>query len=411
MNIPDRRQSPRTVLDKIHCIQLGLDNSAIVLNVSDGGLAFHAFQPIPDTREIQFSLSLPNHQRLQGTGELVWRDESKKTAGLRFVSLPAAIREQMRDWGLQGSSVATSESSPVPIPIPSDAVPVAEAGGREPADTSERLPRMLSLLQPEASRAPLLDELRGHYAFDPLTPAEPRSKFLRGFLVGTMVSALALAVVFFVYGPRINDALAQLRESAGLKPGPEQVQAAVAPPVTANPSSSPSSAAAPDLTPAPSSQQAESAESNEPVAPVASAPSSGFPGSGGNSLADRRKPDSDVRGTGDPDGSVSSGPATVASHAPQEAGDTGAKDLAIAQGYLRNRGSAGGSADSAVPFLWSAVGKGNVAAEVMLAELYVRGEGVVRSCDQARVLLYAAASKGSDEADQQLAQIDRARCN
>jgi len=403
MGISERRQSQRTVLDKIRCIQLGLDNSAIVLNVSDGGLAFHAFQPIPDRGAIQFSFSLPNHQRVQATGELVWRDGSKKTAGLRFVSLPAAIREQIRDWVLQGSSVATAE--PSPVPNPNDAVPVVESGGPGPSGGSERFPEAVSLPQPETSRSPLLDELRGHYAFDPLPPEpDQRSKFVRGFLMGAMVSALAMAVVFFAYGRQINDALAQFRGSTGVEAQPEQAQAAIAPPINSNPSPSPSSAVDPASTPAPNSRQAES---NAPVA----AGSAGVPGSGGISLADHREPNSDSRGTGDTDGSVSSDITTLGSRPPQAAGDTGQKDLAIAQGYLRSRGSTGGSADSAVPFLWSAVGKGNVAAEVMLAELYVRGDGVVRSCDQARVLLYAAASKGSDEADQQLAQIDRARCN
>src|ERR1700689_3301359 len=136
MTIPDRRQSQRVVLDKIRCIQLDLDNSAIVLNISEGGLAFHGFQPIPDAQEIQFSFSLPEHQRVQATGELVWRDESNKRVGLRFASLPAAIREQIREWVLQGSSVAAAEASAVPSA--NDAVPVVESGGPESSGAREQ---------------------------------------------------------------------------------------------------------------------------------------------------------------------------------------------------------------------------------------------------------------------------------
>jgi hypothetical protein len=410
MTIPDRRQSQRVVLDKIRCIQLDLDNSAIVLNISEGGLAFHAFQPIPDAQEIQFSFSLPDHQRVQATGELVWRDESNKRVGLRFASLPAAIREQIREWVLQGSSVATE---PTGVPSANDEVPVAESGGPESSGARERFPKPVFLPPPETPRLPLLDELQGHYArsaFDPLAPEDQRSKFLGGFVIGALVSALALAVVFFFYGSQINDAVAQLRGSIGVKPELEPAQVAVTQPISSDPSSA--SAVAPASTAAPDLHQAEN---DAPVAPAASAPSGGVSGSRGSIVpADHRKFDGDLKGADDPAGSVSNDaadPATVGSQAPQTAGDTGEKDLAIAQGYLRSRGSTAGSAGSAVPFLWLAVGKGNVAAELTLAELYARGDGVVRSCDQARVLLYAAASKGSDEADQQLAQIDRARCN
>jgi hypothetical protein len=403
MEIPDRRQSQRVVLDKIRCIQLGLDNSAIVLNVSDGGLAFHAFQPIPDTGAIQFSFSLPNQQRVQATGELVWRDGSKKTAGLRFASLPAAMRLQIRDWVLQSSPVAPSAATP-PASLNAPVAPVGP--GIEGSGTSERFADAVSQAQPEPPRLPLLDELRARHAFDPLPPVEQRPTFLRGFLTGAAVSVLVMAVIFFAYGRQMNDALAQLRGSSGVKSDPEAVQVAGAQPTAPNPFPSSPSAVAP--APAPYSQQGES---GAPVAPAASAPSAAVPNSSGTSLAGHGKQNRDLKGNGEPAGSISGDAETLGTRATQGTGDTGEKDLAIAQGYLRNRGSTGGSADGAVVFLWSAVGKGNVAAEVTLAEMYARGEGVARSCDQARVLLYAAASKGSDEADHQLAQIDRARCN
>jgi TPR repeat protein len=53
---------------------------------------------------------------------------------------------------------------------------------------------------------------------------------------------------------------------------------------------------------------------------------------------------------------------------------------------------------SAASLLWKSVGKGNLEAQVTLADLYLRGEGVTRSCEQARLLLRTAAGKGSAEA-------------
>jgi TPR repeat protein len=56
------------------------------------------------------------------------------------------------------------------------------------------------------------------------------------------------------------------------------------------------------------------------------------------------------------------------------------------------------------------VGKGNTAAEVTLAKLYMIGGGVPKNCDQARVLLRAAAKKGNSEAISKLSQITRQGC-
>jgi TPR repeat protein len=49
-------------------------------------------------------------------------------------------------------------------------------------------------------------------------------------------------------------------------------------------------------------------------------------------------------------------------------------------------------------------------AEVDLARLYLRGEGVPRNCEQAKVLLRAAAKGGSGEARQQLKKLRARGC-
>jgi len=60
--------------------------------------------------------------------------------------------------------------------------------------------------------------------------------------------------------------------------------------------------------------------------------------------------------------------------------------------------------------LWTEVAKGNTSAEVTLAQLYLIGRGVPKSCAQAKVLLQAAAKKGNVEAIDKLAQIRRQGC-
>ena len=67
-------------------------------------------------------------------------------------------------------------------------------------------------------------------------------------------------------------------------------------------------------------------------------------------------------------------------------------------------------APEAVSLLWLAVRKNHVGAEITLAELYHQGRGVAKSCDQARVLLSAAARKGSPDARKRLQEFQREIC-
>jgi hypothetical protein len=64
----------------------------------------------------------------------------------------------------------------------------------------------------------------------------------------------------------------------------------------------------------------------------------------------------------------------------------------------------------AVDLLWAGVRKGYVPAEVTLADLYRRGDGVEKNCDQAQVLLVAASKKGSPEARRMLEQMVEVPC-
>lgn len=75
----------------------------------------------------------------------------------------------------------------------------------------------------------------------------------------------------------------------------------------------------------------------------------------------------------------------------------GSQELATALTFLNGSGQQRDSAQAA-QWLWKAVEKKNTAATVLLAGLYLRGDGVQKNCDQGRVLLDAAADKGSKDA-------------
>jgi len=90
---------------------------------------------------------------------------------------------------------------------------------------------------------------------------------------------------------------------------------------------------------------------------------------------------------------------------PQEAATmSGSYELATAEEYLTGKRGPRNTAVAAT-FLWKAVSKENTTAILLLSDLYRTGDGVPKSCDQARLLLYAAARKNVPEAGQKLRSL------
>ncbi len=89
----------------------------------------------------------------------------------------------------------------------------------------------------------------------------------------------------------------------------------------------------------------------------------------------------------------------------------GESQLILAWQYLEGQGGKPRDPAAASQLLWSAVEKGNLTAETTLANLYLRGEGVPKNCDQARVLLSAASDKGDAEAKRKLLELDHTGCH
>jgi hypothetical protein len=85
--------------------------------------------------------------------------------------------------------------------------------------------------------------------------------------------------------------------------------------------------------------------------------------------------------------------------------DDGRDELIRARQYLSGEGVRKNSW-MASQLLWKAIGKQNSEAVLLLSDLYARGDGVPRSCEQARILLVSAAKKGSSAAAQKLRSIE-----
>ncbi len=102
---------------------------------------------------------------------------------------------------------------------------------------------------------------------------------------------------------------------------------------------------------------------------------------------------------------------TAASSYALAADASGAQDLATAEMYLNGTQGTPRDRREAAQWLWKAVGKGSVAATTTLSDLYLRGDGVPKNCDQARLLLHAAARKGGRAAATRLGHLQAFDCD
>lgn len=90
--------------------------------------------------------------------------------------------------------------------------------------------------------------------------------------------------------------------------------------------------------------------------------------------------------------------------------DKGDEELSIAERYLSGGSGRRRDTAEASTWLWRSVAKHNDRATLLLADLYLRGDGVSKNCDQARVLLDSAARKGMSGAGERLRNLQAFGC-
>lgn len=88
----------------------------------------------------------------------------------------------------------------------------------------------------------------------------------------------------------------------------------------------------------------------------------------------------------------------------------GSQELALAETFLNGGNGHARDTSEAAKWLWQAVSKQNAPATLMLADLYLRGDGVPKNCDQGRLLLDAAARKGVAGAGERLRNLAAFGC-
>ena len=253
--------------------------------------------------------------------------------------------------------------------------------------------------EPLSEMPPALEPLSSFEAESDVSAPSWMDRFTLTRAIGIML-LLTLVASLFVYHREFGHALVWL----GQKIAGDETSGSAQPGAAPGPT-------APEAAPAGTGTNVSSAAMNPPVSSRSSVSDSTPPKGAELPAASESTPAPQQKDASTP----SPVPLTRVTRTPTEStlatptGDTGQAEYQRAHAILHETGH---QADlpEAVRLLWSAVQKGNVAAEITLAELYLTGRGVTRNCVQAKILLSTAARKGSADAQRHLDELQREGC-
>jgi hypothetical protein len=401
------KQNERTIVRKktqsLVYLELGRENGAVMLNLSEEGCGFQAISPVK-LGKTRFAFQISGGRRIAGEAEVEWVDEAGVTGGLQFLDLQPEAKKQVRMWlndtnapeePGEGVTIAAApvealrqswveaqnwETSAKPTPPkdtrrdsrPESSVGVAE----EPAPVApwtNMPPGGLPVLEDVRARFPLM---RGDDSYGG-SRARSAARW-RGLAMLAMV--VATGALLYVYQRETGESLIWLGETLA---GRTKATAAVPEGKPVAPAETPQAPV--EANGAPEKTEAEVVPKTEPDAtPTTTAPTTESELARGKEHA---PPPSE---------------AVIRSTQRQES--------ILEQPGGRQKAEPPRSEGESVASLWDAVQGGSVAAEMSLAEHFARGDGVEKNCDQARVLLKAAAGKGNREARLRLYQLESGGC-
>ena len=93
------RRSIRVQVQALAFVELNSQaEQAIILDLSEGGMAIQALAAVEASKVLQIRFDLPGtKKRLQLAGEIAWADASGR-AGIRFVDVPQQCLDSLKDW-------------------------------------------------------------------------------------------------------------------------------------------------------------------------------------------------------------------------------------------------------------------------------------------------------------------------
>jgi len=111
LGVTERRARTRTPVTPPIYADLGKVNGGLIYNMTVDGLALSAAMILGGDELLSMRILLPDSGGwMKATGQITWKSESRKTAGIRFVGLPEEARQRITDW----LAAENSEGEPQP---------------------------------------------------------------------------------------------------------------------------------------------------------------------------------------------------------------------------------------------------------------------------------------------------------
>ena len=397
----DKRLIVRKRTQQLVYLELGRDNGGVMLNLSEDGCSFQAITPVK-CGETRFAFQISGGRRIAGDAEVMWVDDVGIMGGLRFLNLPAEARKQIRLW-LQETNAPEEHGTLEPAAAaPLDAVArSARVEAAKEASTESMTSREYRSSPFQAGVRAVEEEGPPSSAWAHLRAASspgmhderfavpllreegsfvaPRARSLALWrALAVLATAAVIALLLVAYQHEVGDSLIWLGETLSGK-----TKASVVVPEN-------------KAAPASPSTDGNTPDSSREVGPASQKPEPQRPE--GADVTPKRVPEAAV-----PADDQAARVATSSTGGERQ-------ESVLEKQVVQDKAETWDSRES-VESLWGAVQGGSVAAERSLAERFARGEGVIKNCEQAKVLLKAAANRGSREARLRLYELETQGCH
>jgi CheY-like chemotaxis protein len=113
-----RRHFLRCVVDTLAYARIdGIDDRPMLLDISEGGLAVQALEPLEPRRAFAVHFNLPGEsEEFEAVAAAAWSDPSGR-CGLRFLGMPPVQRERLKLW-LERNGASGPGEAPIDISLP-----------------------------------------------------------------------------------------------------------------------------------------------------------------------------------------------------------------------------------------------------------------------------------------------------
>jgi hypothetical protein len=415
------------------CIQLEDDNGGIILDASEGGMAVQTVRSLEGNEFLQMRFQFSQCRNwIESQGRIAWVSPSNKIAGIAFVDLSDEAREEIRKWiGLAGQACAhqieklpSMETRPIRRAPAATKLASSEASGA--GTPRQNVDVQSARSKPDRNIArkehPLMEVSSqqaggeiGSYGLRPAPAARPSAipSVKRIALILTTLALVLLGTFSFRYEHEGSRSLvsvadqARIRLKAWMMKGDILVGMIVR--EFAQTITSRVEAALPVTPAAPARLQTRNS-----VFPEADHPSESVRNSGSLDAVPavaEKSPQPDPPVDTDPTPRITeSASVETADRSVRQPTKNGQAELDSAL-QLLDKTNAQHDDVKAGRLLWLGVQKGNGEAEVQLAGLYLRGQGVSKNCEQGHILLEAARLKQVVTATQEQSELSLNGCN